>query len=74
MWQAGISQCPSQLSHWLQAVRNSNKPKTHTFILRFRSINRRENQREDSTYPIGSLLRLQLNRTTTAISIGTNYD
>ncbi|XP_021472819.2 transcription factor HES-5-like [Oncorhynchus mykiss] len=36
---------------------------------RFRSINRRENQREDSTYPIGSLLRLQLNRTTTATAM-----
>ncbi|KAK6307869.1 hypothetical protein J4Q44_G00211400 [Coregonus suidteri] len=69
MWQPGISQCPSQPSHWLRTVRNSNKPKTHTFIWRFRSINRWERQREDSTYPTGSLPRLQLNRTTTATAM-----
>ncbi|XP_064777910.1 transcription factor HES-5-like [Oncorhynchus masou masou] len=36
---------------------------------RFRSVNRRENQREDSTYPIGSLLKPPLNRTTTATAM-----
>ncbi|KAB5537158.1 hypothetical protein PHYPO_G00115650 [Pangasianodon hypophthalmus] len=40
MWQPYIPHCVSKLSHWLQTVRNSNKPKTHTFIWRFGSINR----------------------------------
>ncbi|KAF4093880.1 hypothetical protein AMELA_G00007090 [Ameiurus melas] len=40
MWQPYIPHCVSKLSHWLQTVRNSNKPKTHTFIWRFWSINR----------------------------------
>ncbi|KAK2821560.1 hypothetical protein Q7C36_020903 [Tachysurus vachellii] len=40
MWQLYIPHCVSKLSHWLQTVRNSNKPKTHTFIWRFGSINR----------------------------------
>ncbi|KAK2821555.1 hypothetical protein Q7C36_020898 [Tachysurus vachellii] len=40
MWQPYSPHCVSKLSHWLQTVRNSNKPKTHTFIWRFGSINR----------------------------------
>ncbi|KAK2821554.1 hypothetical protein Q7C36_020897 [Tachysurus vachellii] len=40
MWQLYIPHCVSKLSHLLQTVRNSNKPKTHTFIWRFGSINR----------------------------------
>ncbi|XP_058229776.1 transcription factor HES-5-like [Hemibagrus wyckioides] len=40
MWQPYIPHCVSKLSHWLQTVRTSNKPKTHTFIWRFGSINR----------------------------------
>ncbi|KAM9444338.1 transcription factor HES-5-like [Clarias gariepinus] len=40
MWQPYIPHCVSKLSHWLQTVRNSNRPKTHAFIWRFGSINR----------------------------------
>ncbi|XP_060753904.1 transcription factor HES-5-like [Neoarius graeffei] len=39
MWQPYIPHCVSELSHWLQTVRNSNKSKTHTFIWRFGRIN-----------------------------------
>ena len=34
--------CPPKLSHWLQTVRNSNQPKTHTFIWRCGTIYRRD--------------------------------
>ena len=37
---AHIPHCLSELFHWLQTVRNSNKLKPHTFIWRFVSINR----------------------------------
>ncbi|KAF4107042.1 hypothetical protein G5714_011406 [Onychostoma macrolepis] len=37
---AHIPHCLSELFHWLQTVRNSNKLKPHTFIWRSGSINR----------------------------------
>ncbi|KAM9443629.1 transcription factor HES-5-like [Clarias gariepinus] len=50
MWQPYIPHCVSKLSHWLQTVRNSNKPKTHTFIWRFGSINRGDVASTNHTY------------------------
>ncbi|KAL2104162.1 hypothetical protein ACEWY4_001030 [Coilia grayii] len=44
MWQVSITHCHPRLSHWLQTVRTSNKPKTHTFIWRSGSINRRRRE------------------------------
>ncbi|KAF7668634.1 hypothetical protein LDENG_00296200 [Lucifuga dentata] len=43
------SQSPSQCSDWLETVRNSSKPKTHTFIWRCVSINRGQRQSRSST-------------------------
>ncbi|KAM9443484.1 transcription factor HES-5-like [Clarias gariepinus] len=50
MWQPYIPHCVSKLSHWLQTVRNSNKPKTHAFIWRFGSINRGDAARTNHTH------------------------
>lgn len=47
MWQLHIPHCPPKLTHWLQTVRNSNKPKTHTFICRFGTIYRRDEASRD---------------------------
>ncbi|KAL6464920.1 hypothetical protein MHYP_G00272370 [Metynnis hypsauchen] len=50
MWQLHAPHCLIKLYHWLQTVRTSNKPKTHTFIWRFGSINRGDSASVDQTH------------------------
>ncbi|XP_058265764.1 transcription factor HES-5-like [Hemibagrus wyckioides] len=56
----------TQVPHWLQTVRTSSKPRTHTFIWRLESINRGESERELRTAQIFSSQRA--NRRNTAMA------
>ncbi|XP_026777017.3 transcription factor HES-5-like [Pangasianodon hypophthalmus] len=66
MWLVLWPLVPSELPHWLQTVRTSSKPRTHTFIWRLESINRGGRERELSTAQIFSSQRA--NRRNTAMA------
>ncbi|XP_053499919.1 transcription factor HES-5-like [Ictalurus furcatus] len=66
MWPVLWSLVPSELPHWLQTVRTSSEPRTHTFIWRLESINRGGSERELSTAQIFSSQKA--NRRNTAMA------
>ncbi|XP_053338510.1 transcription factor HES-5-like [Clarias gariepinus] len=57
---------PFELPYWLQTVRNSSKPRTHTFICRLESINRGGSERELRTTQI--FFTQRANRRNTAMA------
>ncbi|KAF5899193.1 transcription factor HES-5-like, partial [Clarias magur] len=73
MWQPYIPHCVSKLSHWLQTVRNSNKPKTHTFIWRFESINRGDTASTNHTHSTQRELQHRDTAITSSLTISNEH-